>query len=461
MTSNRGTRRGASSAGRTTRGARTAAGKAARRLVPRSSHAGWTAPKDRPDPVSILAQADSGRLRDLLPIRYGRMSLSPFAFLRGSAGVMARDLAGTPSTGFRVQLCGDAHLSNFGVFATPERDRVFDINDFDETLPGPWEWDVKRLATSVVLVGRQNGLGRLPSRRLARASVRAYRTAMAQFATMRYLDIWYSHIDLAGLPPALDREGREEVGGDVRKARRRTGLYAFPKVAERVGRRYRIRDHPPLIAHFRRTADEERSRSFFERYRTSLPNDRRMLLDRYHVEDVARKVVGVGSVGTDCSVMLLMADVDVLDPLFLQLKEATTSALAPYAGPSRYADPGERVVVGQRAIQEASDVFLGRSTFEGRSYYVRQLRDMKFSTDPGGLDAKGLAGRAELCGAALGRAHARTGDPARIAGYLGDGEIFDEAVAEFADAYADQVVRDHRTLVAAIRARTVPAQVDV
>ncbi|MCI4324748.1 MAG: DUF2252 domain-containing protein [Thermoplasmata archaeon] len=444
-----------------TRSARASAGKAARRRVPRSSHASWLPPKDRPDPVEILQEGATSRRRELLPIRYGRMSLSPFAFLRGSAAVMAHDLAGTPSTGFRVQLCGDAHVSNFGVFATPERDRVFDVNDFDETLPGPWEWDVKRLATSVVLVGRQNGLGRLPSRRLARASVRSYRSAMAQFASMRYLDIWYSHIDLSAMPPTVDRAGREEVGGDVRKARGRTGLYAFPKIAERVGRGYRIRDHPPLITHFRRSADDERSREFFDRYRTSLPSDRRMLLDRYHVEDVARKVVGVGSVGTDCSVMLLMADSDLLDPLILQLKEATTSALAPYAGPSRFSDPAERVVVGQRAIQEASDVILGRSASGGRSYYVRQLRDMKFSTDPGGLSAKELGGRAELCGAALGRAHARTGDPARIAGYLGDGEIFDEAVAEFADAYADQVVRDHRTLLQAIRQKRVPARVDV
>jgi uncharacterized protein (DUF2252 family) len=438
-----------------------AAGKAARRTVPRSSHASWLPPKGRPDPVAILEQVGTTRLRDLMPIRYGRMSVSPFAFLRGSAAVMAHDLAGTPSTGFRVQLCGDAHVSNFGVFATPERDRVFDVNDFDETLPGPWEWDVKRLATSVVLVGRQNGLGRLPSRRLARSSVRAYRTAMATFAAMRYLDTWYSHIDLSAVPPTVDREGREEVGGDVRNARRRTGFYAFPKVAERVGRGYKIRDHPPLITHVRGTADGERWRGFFERYRASLPTDRRMLLDRYHVADVARKVVGVGSVGTDCSVVLMMADDDVLDPLFLQLKEATTSALEPYVGPSRFHDPAERVVVGQRAIQEATDVFLGRSAAGGRWYYVRQLRDMKFSTDPSGLTAKGLAGRAELSGAALGRAHARTGDPARIAGYLGDGEIFDEAVAEFADAYADQVVRDHRTLLTAIRQHRVPARVDV
>jgi uncharacterized protein (DUF2252 family) len=443
------------------RASRVAAGRARRREVPRSSHASWTPPRGRRDPLETLAKAAQGRLPRLVPIWYGRMSLSPFSFLRGSASVMAADLASTPVTGFRVQLCGDAHVSNFGVFATPERDRVFDVDDFDETLPGPWEWDVKRLATSLVLAGRRNRHGRLPPRRAVRAAVRAYRVAMAEFARRPYLDVWYSHIDLDRLPSTVNRKGRREVRTEVRRARRRTGFYAFPRLVRRSGRGFRIQDDPPLISHFRRAADGDRSRRFFRRYRESLPEERQTLLDRYRLVDVAQKVVGVGSVGTECAVMLLMADPDVPDPLFLQLKEARRSVLEPYAGASRFADPAERVVVGQRSMQEASDVFLGRSTIEGRRFYVRQMRDMQYSTDVTGLGPKELIGRAELCGAALARAHARTGDPARIAGYLGDGEVFDEAVAEFAEAYAGQVVRDHQALLSAIQVGRIRARIDV
>jgi uncharacterized protein (DUF2252 family) len=447
--------------GSNTRAHRYASGKALRGQVPRSAHAVWAPPKDRPDPVEILQDSDSYRVPGLVPIRYGRMSLSPFTFLRGSASVMAHDLASTPVTGLRAQLCGDAHLSNFGVFGTPERDQVFDVNDFDETLPGPWEWDVKRLATSLVVAGRQNGFSRRLNRTAARLATRAYREAMAGFATERYLDTWYSHIDLDHLGRGTRRGGRKLMTRAVKEARRRTGLHAFPRLVRLVNGRYRIRDDPPLIAHYSNPAHDVESRAFFDRYLATLPDERRTLLDRYHVVDVAQKVVGVGSVGTACSVLLLMADRDVEDPLFLQLKQANSSALEPYLGASPYANHAQRVVVGQHLIQEASDIFLGWSSVRGEDFYVRQLRDMKFSSDITALGSKALLGQATLCGSALGRAHARTGDPAAISGYLGDRQVFDEAIAHFAEAYADQTVKDHRMLLRAIQTGRVRAERDV
>jgi uncharacterized protein (DUF2252 family) len=437
-----------------------AAGKALRRRVPRRRHAPWMPPKDRPDPLTLLAVADRGRLPPLLPIRYGRMSMSPFAFLRGAATVMAHDLGATPSTGMQVQLGGDAHLSNFGFFATPERDLVFDENDFDETLPGPWEWDVKRLATSFVLVGQQNRYGRTVARKAARATVRAYRRAMARFATMRYLDSWYYHLD-AGNPDLPGGDPRRLMDRAASKARQRTGLHAFPAMTQAVGGRYRIRDRPPLIVHYRDPSAYEESRALFDRYLATLPDERRVLLDRYHIEDVARKVVGVGSVGTACSVLLLTADRDVPDPLFLQLKEATASALEPVLGPSRYPNHAQRVVAGQHLIQEASDIFLGWSRRGSRDFYVRQLRDMKFAYDISALGPRQFVGQAILCGTALARAHARSGDPARISGYLGNRGVFDDAVASFAEAYAAQTVRDYRWLRQAIRRGRVAAERDV
>lgn len=397
----------------------------------------------------------------LRSVRFGRMSLSPFAFLRGAAAVMARDLARTPTTGLRVQMCGDAHLSNFGLYATPERNQVFDANDFDETLPGPWEFDVKRLATSLIIVGRQNGLSRADGRASALASVRGYRSAMANYAGLRYLDTWYAHLDVHAAPAELHKLGRKLINRTVDRARSRTGLQAFPKLVHRVGSDYRIRERAPLIVHYADRAESALSRTLFQRYLATLPDERRMLLDRYHVADVAQKVVGVGSVGTRCSVVLLMADTDVEDPIFLQVKEANASVHEPQVGASEYANHAQRVVVGQRLIQEASDVLLGWGNLEGRDYYVRQLRDMKLSTEIASLGPRALVGQAELCGAALARAHARTGDPAAIAGYLGDGDGFDEAVADFALAYADQTERDHAALVRAIRRGRVPAQVDV
>jgi uncharacterized protein (DUF2252 family) len=441
------------------RSERRRAGRLLRQKVPRSSHAAWLAPTARDDPLEILARADRGRLPRLLPIRYGRMSISPFTFLRGAAGVMAHDLAHTPRTGLEAQLCGDAHLNNFGMFATPERAQVFDINDFDETLRGPWEWDVKRLATSVVLAGRQNGAVRPFTRNAARRAVRAYRRAMGQFASMRYDDIWYFHLDPSAARPAPPTS-RKLLERAARRARRGTSLHAFPRMAEAAGGRFRIRDARPLIVHYRDDRALEESRAFFERYRATLPDERRMLLDRYHVVDSAQKVVGVGSVGLTCAVLLLVGDPDVPDPLFLQLKEATASALEEVLGRAPYENHAERVVVGQHMVQEASDVFLGWSRHRGRDFYVRQLRDMKFSYDLSTLGPGQFVTQAELCGTALARAHARTGDPAGIGGYLGSGAVFDESVARFAEAYADQTEQDFRQLRTAIRRGRLPATVD-
>jgi uncharacterized protein (DUF2252 family) len=389
------------------------------------------------------------------------MSLSPFGFLRGAASVMARDLATTPVTGLRVQLCGDAHLSNFGVFGTPERDQVFDINDFDETLAGPWEWDLKRLATSFVVAGRQNRYRRSEIRRAVRALLRSYREMMAAFATMRYLDVWYFHLDVRTPPLPEDRALRRLIARAVGKARRHTALQAFPKLAESMGRRSRIRDDPPLIVHYRDSTAEEMSRSLYDRYLHTLPDERRMLLERYHIADVAQKVVGVGSVGLECSVLLLLGDRDVEDPLFLQLKQATSSVLEPYLARSPYSNHAERVVTGQHLVQEASDVFLGWSRLGERDFYVRQLRDMKFSYDISSLGPREFIGQAELCGTALARAHARTGDPAQMSGYLGGGGVFDRALTSFAEAYADQTERDYETLRKAIRRGRVPSAIDV
>jgi uncharacterized protein (DUF2252 family) len=442
--------------GLSTRAERYAAGKALRRRVPRSSQASWKPAGDRPDPVDLLEKSDRSRVARLLPIRYGRMALSPFTFLRGSAGVMAHDLATTPTTGLRVQLCGDAHVGNFGAFATPERDRVFDVDDFDETLPGPWEWDVKRLATSLVLAGRQNRFARGIPRKAARAAVRAYRRALAMYAEMRYLDVWYAHIDLENLPEQVPRPARKDLRRTFEKARHHTGFHAFPQLAEPARGRYRIRDVPPLIVHYKDHADAAVSARFYADYLATLPTERRMILERYHLVDVAQKVVGVGSVGTVCSILLLMGDEDVRDPLFLQLKQAQASVLEPYVGPSVYHNHAERVVVGQHLIQEASDVLLGWSTLDSKDFYVRQLRDMRASTDVSTLGPRGVIGKGEACGAALARAHARTGDPALISGYLGQGNAFDEAVADFAEAYADQMERDHAEFVRAIQRGRLP-----
>jgi uncharacterized protein (DUF2252 family) len=433
-----------------TRAERYRAGKALRSKIPRSSHSVWVPPRDRPDIVNLLKASDGTRLANLLPIRYGRMAFSPFGFLRGAAVVMARDLTGTPVTGLHVQLAGDAHVSNFGFFATPERDQVFDSNDFDETIPGPWEWDLKRLSTSLVLVSRMRGFPDRVARKAAKLAARSYRNRMHSFAQMRYLETWYVHLDKSEVIKEIERKGQRLFREEAEKARERTEFHSFPKIAKITNGRALIRDVPPLIVHYQDPSEEAAIRTVFENYRTNLPKERRMLLDRYHLEDIAQKVVGIGSVGTRCAVGLFLGDQDLLDPIFLQVKEAIPSVYEPYLGPSPYANHAERVVVGQRLVQHASDIFLGWGSSGSHDFYVRQLHDMRFSADITALGPKALFGQAELCGAALARAHARTGDPAFIAGYLGEGNAFDDAMVGFAEAYATQTETDHATLVKAI-----------
>jgi uncharacterized protein (DUF2252 family) len=441
---------------------RMALGKALRERVPRAAHAKWTPPADRPDPVELLKHTDLGRVKDLLPIRYGRMRQSPFAFFRGSAALMASDLAHTPATGIHVQACGDCHAANFGGFGSPERRLVFDINDFDETMRAPWEWDLKRLATSVVLAARQLGARERHCSDAARIAAESYREHMREYAAMRALEAWYSHLDADILIVDAKTEEAKRHWEDLEdKARMQTAEHVFPRMTGVENGRRRIVDHPPLVYH-PRTIETIRKRviEMFHRYRHTLPEERRVILDRYHIVDVARKVVGVGSVGTRCAVALLMADEH--DPLFLQFKEALPSVLEPYAGKSRYDNHGERVVTGQRMLQSASDVFLGWTRDdEGRSYYFRQLRDMKMRIDLDEMSKEEWIEYVEICGWALARGHARTGDAAKIAGYLGKNVKFDEAIAKFAVAYADQTERDHATLVKAIRAGRVSARSDV
>jgi uncharacterized protein (DUF2252 family) len=434
---------------------RRAKGKALRDLVPRSQHSGWTPPKDRRDPVEIVLAANEGRMPELVPIRHGRMLQSPFAFYRGTAAIMAADLAHTPVSGLRVQACGDAHLSNFGAFATPERNVIFDINDLDETLPAPWEWDVKRLTASVVLAGRHIELKQSETARAARAAVRSYREHMAEYAFTKALDVWYDRIDLQRLlDTILDEEDQARVEKRLEKTRKRTVTeHDFPKLAEHVGSTPHIKDNPPLIFHppwLRKVEASGELAAAWAGYHDSLPEHIRVLFDRFYMCDTAIKVVGVGSVGTVCAIALFMAADD--DPLFLQIKEAHASVLEPYAGKSLHDNHGERVVVGQRLMQSASDSFLGWGEGrEGRHFYVRQLRDMKQSADIDSMDDKVLRRYAEICGWALARAHARSGDPAMMAGYMGSGRSFDEAICDFAGDYADQAERDYKAFVKAFR----------
>ncbi|HYB61820.1 MAG TPA: DUF2252 domain-containing protein [Methylomirabilota bacterium] len=437
---------------------RLAAGKKLREQVPRSSQAGWTSPKNRVDPIELLKHSDHGRLPGLLPIRYARMRESPFAFLRGAAALMAADLASTPATGIRVQACGDCHVANFGGFGTPERQLVFDINDFDETLPAPWEWDVKRLAASIVLAMRQANIGERRCSDAVRTAVESYRKHMREYAEMTALAVWYSHlgaehfIEDAKSPEAKKRWRKREA-----RAALNTSGREFPKIVAVQDGRPRIIDRPPLIYHSREIAAiRENVRQMFHQYRATLPQDRRIVLDRYELVDIVRKVVGVGSVGTRCAVALLMAGPH--DPLFLQFKEARASVLAPYAGKSKYVNEGERVVTGQRMLQSASDVFLGwTSDHEGHDFYFRQLRDMRMKIDIESMSKEDWFEFVELCGWVLARAHARTGDPAQIAGYLGKTDAFDTAIEKFAVSYADQTELDHATFLKAIRAGRIPA----
>ena len=431
---------------------RMAEGRAERESVPLEAHGEWAAADGRPDPVAILEEQNATRVPELVPIRHGRMIVSPFTFYRGGAAIMAADLSQTPSTGLRVQCCGDAHLSNFGVFAAPDRRLVFDLNDFDETLPAPFEWDLKRLVASFVVAARDNGNRRKQQRAAARAAAEAYRTTMATATAMRFLEVWYARIDaedlLGELTGRLDKATVKAAQKNLAKARKRTSLGSLSKFAERVDDGYRIKQQPPVIV---RPPDagygdlEQIVRQGLSDYADSLSPERRLVLDHYHYEDFARKVVGVGSVGTEAFMALLMGDRDD-DPLFLQVKEADTSVLAPYAGAGEYEQQGERVVQGQRVMQAASDPFLGWATGTGagtRDFYVRQLRDMKGSAVIEGMPPARLARYGELCGITLARAHARSGYAAKIAGYLGDDDTFDRALERFAVAYADQNDADY------------------
>jgi uncharacterized protein (DUF2252 family) len=431
---------------------RLAAGKSRRRTTPRSAHAHWKPTADRPDPVALLEESSRGRLPDLVPLRYGRMLPTPFTFLRGSAAAMACDLAAGPSSVVTVQLCGDAHLLNFGVFASPERHVLFDLVDFDETLPGPFEWDVKRLAASCVCAGRDSGLGEPACADAARAAARAYRIHIREYARLRALDVWYARIDFQTLidraPNRLVRRQREQT---LLQAAKSTAEHAFPKLTGVLDGHRRILDHPPSICHSQDGSFEAQMRCCLDHYQATLSDDRRALLNRFRFVDAALKVVGVGSVGTRCAVALMLADDH--DPLFLQIKEAQPSALAPHAGASAYAHQGQRVVCGQKLMQSATDIFLGwgDDATAGHQFYVRQLRDMKGSVNVAELSAAGLADYAAVCGWALARAHAKAGAAAEVAGYLGRSDQFDRAVAHFAIAYADQTERDHAAFAAAVR----------
>jgi uncharacterized protein (DUF2252 family) len=437
-------------------------GRALREKVPRTSHAKWAPAPNRPDPIELLKHADRGRLPELLPIRYARMRHSPFGFFRGAAALMAFDLARTPVTGIHAQACGDCHVLNFGGFGSPERRLVFDINDFDETLPAPWEWDLKRLATSIVLAGGDRGESSRQGVDTVRQMVASYRKHMREYARMRAIDAWYSHIDaeifIEEAKTVRDKKGWLEI---ERTARSQTAEHIFPRITDVENGMPRIVDRPPLVYHPRVYAKASKHvRDMFHRYRLTLPEERRVILDRYQIVDIARKIVGVGSVGTRCAVVLMMAGEN--DPLFLQFKEAHASVLEPYAGKSRYQNQGERVVTGQRMLQSASDVFLGWTRDdEGHDYYFRQLRDMKMSVPLEQMSKTSWQEYVEVCGWVLARAHARTGDAAEIGGYAGKKDTLDRAIAKFALTYAEQTERDHAALVKAIKVGRLRASGDL
>jgi uncharacterized protein (DUF2252 family) len=453
---------------------RAAAGRAARGHAPRSSHGAWAPAADRIDPVDLLERQAASRVGRLVPLRYGRMLASPFAFYRGAAAVMAADLAGTPRSGFETQLCGDAHLSNFGAFASPERRLVFDLNDFDETLPGPWEWDVKRLAASFSLAGRERGCGRGGRERIVRAAAREYRDSMRRLARMGNLESWYQQLDVesiaAGWGSAVGARRRREFERSVARARAKDSGRAFARLSEEVDGSPRIRSEPPLLVPVRELVAEEAPGVDVEAivlqvlsdYRDSLDLEHRAVLDSYRPVDVAFKVVGVGSVGTRAWVVMMLGR-DEGDPLFLQVKEAQRSVLEPYAAPSRFELQGERVVQGQLLMQATSDIMLGWVRARGidggeRDFYVRQLWDWKGSARIESMSERGLVAYAEICGRTLAHAHARGGDRIAIAAYLGKGDGFDRAMSAFAETYADQSERDHEALQAAVSAGRVEAE---
>jgi uncharacterized protein (DUF2252 family) len=454
---------------------REAEGKDARAHTPRSSHAEWKTPKDREDPVAILQGQAESRVPELVPIRYGRMLVSPFTFYRGAAAIMAADLAHTPSSGLRVQLCGDAHLSNFGIFASPEREMLFDINDFDETLPGPWEWDVKRLAVSLCVAGRDRNLSRQEIADVLAWSTQAYRQSMRGFAHMSNLDVWYASLnakDIMGVVRAqrlVKGKRLQKMEQRLGRARAKNSTRAVLKLTETVDGQLRFISEPPLIVPMRELLGEAASQELQERleemladYRASLSDEYSVLLGDYSFQSIARKVVGVGSVGTRAWVLLFVGR-DEQDPLVLQAKEAQASVLEPYAGASQYANHGQRVVEGQRLMQAAGDILLGWLPAVGidgvtRDFYVRQLWDGKLSVEIETMDHPMLRAYGALCAWTLARAHARTGERIAIASYLGAGGVFDQAIVDFSEAYADQNERDYDALVQAVKSGRVQAE---
>ena len=458
---------------------RKAQGRHARAHAALSVHKGWVPVDDRADPIALLEEQNATREADLVPVRHGRMMVSPFTFYRGAAKVMAHDLKDTPRAGLTVQLCGDAHLSNFGVYASPERALLFDLNDFDETLPGPFEYDVKRMAASFTIAARNNGFSKTDERTATLASVTAYRSAMGDFSTMRTMDIWYARLSEDELLRAINAAARAVKGPEgkrlaktaaksTQKAHTRDSLQALSKLAESVDGQYRIVSQPPIVVPLRDLAEQrgmsaddiERAiHDQFRSYRATLQDDRRHLLERFQVVDVARKVVGVGSVGTRAFIVLLEGR-DQQDPLFLQVKEATASVLEDHLPKSRYRQPGERVVQGQRMMQAASDIYLGwtKGVDANRYLYWRQLRDMKGSAVVEAMVPAGLTFYARLCGRTLARAHARSGDPIAIAAYLGKKDGFDEAITDFAERYADQNERDYQAFCEAVTSGRLEAR---
>jgi uncharacterized protein (DUF2252 family) len=456
-----------------TPGERAARGKAARAEVPRSSHAAWDPPAHRPDPVELLEEQSADRVPELVPIRYGRMLVSPFTFYRGGAYLMASDLAATPNTGLRVQLCGDAHLSNFGGFGSPERKLVFDINDFDETTPGPWEWDVKRLAASFSVAGRDRSFAPKQRRSIVQGTVRQYRLEMRELAAASNLDVWYARLDetdlIAHWQQEASRKQIEVLERSAAKARTKDSMRAFAKLTHEVDGEPRIISDPPLIVPIEELLPEvERARledaltAVLRSYRRSLQGDRKHLLEEFRMVHVARKVVGVGSVGTRAWIVLLLGR-DEGDPLFLQFKEAQDSVLARFVGRGSYSNQGQRVVEGQRLMQAASDIFLGWDRIQGmddkaRDFYVRQLWDWKASADIDGMSSSTMGFYGQACAWALARAHARSGDRIAIAEYLGKGDAFDLAIAEFAESYAEQNERDYAAFAEAVKSKRLVAE---
>jgi uncharacterized protein (DUF2252 family) len=453
-------------------------GRAARVQVPRERHAEFERLPDRPDPLSLLAAQAATRQPDLIPVRWGRMAASPFAYYRGAALPMASDLADTPMTGLPVQACGDAHLSNFGIFGSAERRLVFDVNDFDETLPGPWEWDIKRLAASMEVAARDNGFAGKDRRQIVTAAVARYRQAMRDFARTTNLDVWYAHADmdrlLADFQGEFDKRQRKLLSKGLAKARTRDSMQEVAKLTHIVDGKPRIISDPPLIVPIDELLPRQVDRKAFVaeitdligKYRRTLETDRRHLLEEFEFADMARKVVGVGSVGTRCWIVLMLGR-DENDPLFLQVKEAEESVLGHFVGASKYTNQGQRVVAGQRLMQASSDIFLGWQRVEAgldgrqRDFYIRQLRDWKFSIDVQALIPRGMLLYGQLCGWTLARAHARSGDRIAIAAYLGGSDVFDQAVTQFAAAYADQNERDYQSLQAAIAEDRIMAERDV